>query len=141
MTWGEFFRKNLMNFFIIVTCVSVLMALIGPVFDPERIFGYEAYYSPLLFGVIGVLPSFVTFSRKELTFNQMIVRKVLHLILLEGLILSIGILTGIMKADVLLSIALSIFVIFLLVYFISWIIDSKKAVELNADLKVFQAKE
>jgi hypothetical protein len=140
MSLGEFLRKSLMSFFIIVTCVSVVIGTLGLIYEPNRRIGYEAYFSPLIFGVIGVLPSIVTYSKKELTIKQMIFRKVLQLLLLEILILSFMYRMGIMEPNMALLIALSVFGVFLIVHFISWIIDRDKAAQLNQDLKLFQGR-
>jgi hypothetical protein len=137
---GDFVRKNLMNFFIIVTCVSVLIGVLGLVFEPDRRFGYEAYFSPIIFGIIGILPSLVTYSKKELTIKKMLLRNILQLIVIEIMILSFGYLMGIMKRDMLPSLAFSILIVFLIVHLVSWFIDSKKAVKLNEELKVFQGR-
>ena len=51
-----FVKKIMMSFFISVTCISLAMGIIGLIFNPNTRFGYEAYFSPLIFGAIGVLP-------------------------------------------------------------------------------------
>jgi uncharacterized membrane protein len=68
------------------------------------------------------------------------VRKVIQLIVLEGLVLSFGYVMGIMKGNMMLSVGLSVLVIFLVVHLISWVIDSKKAAQLNEELKAFQGR-
>lgn len=140
MSLGDFLRKNLMRFFIIVTCVSIAIGLLGLIYEPNRQFGYEAYFSPIIFGLIGVLPSIVMYSKKELTIKQMKTRKVLQLIVLEGMVLSFGYVMGIMKVNMMLSLALSVLVVFIMVHLISWIIDYKEAEKLNEDLKAFQGR-
>jgi len=140
MSLGDFLRKNLMRFFIIVTCVSIAIGLIGLIYEPNRQFGYEAYFSPIIFGLIGVLPSIVTYSKKELTIKQMKARTVLQLIVLEGMVLSFGYVMGIMKDNMMLSLALAVLVVFIMVHLISWLIDYKEAKKLNEDLKAFQGR-
>lgn len=138
MRLNEFLRKLLMRYFIIVTAVTLLMGIIGLQYEPHVKFGYEAFFSPLLFGLMGVIPSFVTYSKKELTLKQMKARKILQLLVLEVIILSFGNIMNIMKPDMLGSMALSIFIIFVGVHIIEWMIDQKKAQELTLDLKAFQ---
>ena len=70
----------------------------------------------------------------------MVFRKVLQLIVLEGILLIFGYLAGMIKDDMIISFAVSVLLVFLIVHFISWIIDCKKADKLNADLKAFQEK-
>lgn len=140
MIFEDFLKKSLMKFFIIVTCITVVIGILGLIYEPNRRFGYEAYFSPLIFGVIGIIPSIVTYSKVELTFKQMVFRKILQLIILESLVLLFGHLFGILKENMIISVALSVLFVFLIVHFITWIIDCKTADKLNENLKAFQKK-
>lgn len=142
MNFKDFLKKCLMNFFIIVTCVSVVIGILGLIYEPNRRFGYEAYFSPLIFGAISTVSSFVTYSKKELTVRQMIFRNVIQLLVLEFLILITGYSFGIMKDTMILtSVAVSIIIVFIIVHLVSWLIDFKTAANLNDSLKVYQRKE
>lgn len=142
MNFKDFLKKCLMEFFIIVTCISVVIGVIGLIYEPTKRFGYEAYFSPLIFGAISTVSSFVTYSKKELTVKQMIFRNVLQLMVLECMILITGYSFGIMKDKMILSsVAISVIVVFIAVQFISWIIDSKTAANLNDSLKIYQKNE
>lgn len=142
MNFNDFLKKCLMNFFIIVTCVSVVIGIIGLIYEPNRRFGYEAYFSPLIFGAISTISSFVTYSKKELTVRQMIFRNCLQLLVLECLILITGYSFGIMNdKTILVSVALSIIIVFIIVNIISWLLDFKTAVILNDSLKAYQKND
>lgn len=142
MSFNDFFKKCLMDFFIIVTCISVVIGIIGLIYEPNRTFGYEAFFSPLIFGAISILPSFVTYSKKELTIKQMVFRNLLQLLILECLILITGYLLGIMKDErILISVGISVIIVYIIVQLISWIIDSKTAAILNKNLKVYQKSD
>jgi uncharacterized membrane protein len=142
MNFKDFLKKCLMNFFIIVTCVSVVIGILGLIYEPTKRFGYEAYFSPLIFGAISTISSFVTYSKKELTVRQMIFRNGLQLLVLECMILITGYFFGIMKDKMILtSVALSIIVVFIIVHLVSWVIDFKTAANINDSLKVYQRNE
>lgn len=141
MSWDEFLRKSLMDFFIGVACITLLMGILGLIYEPHQRFGYEAYFSPFIFGLIGILPSLVTYSKKELTIGQMLKRKALQLVILEGLILGFGYAMGIMKGTMMVSMAGAVFLVFLLVHLISYTIASKEAANLSQELKAFQNKK
>lgn len=139
MSFKDFVKKTLMNFFIIATCISVVMGIIGLIYEPDRRFGYEAYFSPLIFGAISTIPSFVTYSKRELTVKQMLFRNVLQLFLIEFLVLITGYYFGIMKDKmILISVAISVIIVFITVHIISWLIDLKTATTLNENLKDYQ---
>lgn len=134
----EFLRKVLMHYFIIVTLVTLVIAILGMVYEPNQQFGYEAYFSPLIFGLLGVVPSIATYSKKELTVKQMIVRKGIQLILIEIMIIAFSTMMGILKSEMIGSMVFSIFIIFIIVHIIEWLIGNKKAHELTLELKAFQ---
>lgn len=140
MVLGDFLRKALMSFFIIVTLVSVVIGVLGLIFEPNRTFGYEAYFSPIIFGLIGVLPSIVTYAQTELTVRQLLFRKVFQLIVLEIMVLAFSYGMGAIKGHMIYSVALAIIVVYLMVHLIMWLLDSKRAQKLTADLKAFQQR-
>lgn len=142
MNFNDFLKKRLIDFFIIVTCISAVIGIIGLIYEPNRRFGYEAYFSPLIFGAISIIPSFVTYSNKELTVKQMIFRNVIQLLILECLILITGYSFGVMKdKTILTSVAFSVIIVFIIVHLISWVIDSKTAAILNENLKAYQKND
>lgn len=134
-----FIKKIMMSFFISVACICVAMAIIGVIFEADTRFGYEAFLSPLIFGAAATLPTLVQYSKKELSLSQTAVRKGIHLVLLEVVILSIlyleGMLTSISMA---LSLGISISVIDLAVNMVLWIKDRSIANEFNDALKKLQ---
>jgi|ASRL01.1.fsa_nt_gi hypothetical protein len=134
-----FFKKVVISFFVTVTCIVLAMALVGLIFDPDVRFGYEAFFSPLIFGLITSLPLFIKYSKHELSIGQSLLRDGIYLLLIELLILSVlyfnQILTSLSMA---LSLAFSIFIINVTVKIVLWINDKKTADEFNKALKVYQ---
>ena len=138
MSFSEFVRKQLMNYFIIVTILTLVIGILGLIYEPNQRFGYEAYFSPLLFGLIAVIPSLVTYSTKELSLKQSIMRKIFQLLLIEAMILSFSHIMGILKSEMIGSMILSILIVFVAVHLIEWIINNKNAKKLTLKLKAFQ---
>lgn len=135
-------KKVLPSFFISVTCISLVMAILGTVFFPNQQFGYEGFWFPVLFGIAAVLPQFITYSKKELSVKQMFLRNALHLILLEITILLLNYLGGARySAKVTLSIVLAILIIDVTVHLVLWMNDKKTAKDFNESLRAWQDKE
>jgi len=134
-----FARRIMMSFFVSVSCITVAMALIGMAFSPNTTFGYEAFFSPVIFGALATLPMLVKYSKKELTIRQTIIRSALHLILLEAVILAalylVGLLTSLSMA---VSLGVSILVIDVTVNLVLWIQDSRTAKQFNEALVKLQ---
>jgi hypothetical protein len=134
----EFIRRQLMTYFIIVTIVTLVIGILGLIYEPGQRFGYEAFFSPLLFGFIGVIPSVVTYSKKELSVKQVRIRMIIQLLVLEVMILSFGYIVGILKSEMIGSMILSIFAVFIAVNLFQWLLDNKKAIKLTRELKAYQ---
>ncbi|MHC1695998.1 MAG: hypothetical protein AB9835_12175 [Eubacteriales bacterium] len=131
-----------MEYFIITTCITAAIGVLGMSLDPSAKFGYESFFSPLIFGLISLVPSLVTYSRKEISFWQVVIRKILYLILLEGLLIFFGfwskILTSVIDS---VFFGITVIIVYILVNIISWQIDRKEAVKINSVLKSFQGRE
>lgn len=141
MSFTEFMKKNIMSYFIIVTGITIVMAVFGGSVDPDRSFGYNAFYSPLLYAAVAVFPSIVFYSKKELTFRQMLFRKILHFLLIELLLIGFSLYLRVVD-DLITVLALAAFIllVYLFTSIIQWFIDTKTMVEINKGLKRLQDK-
>lgn len=134
-----FVKKVMMSFFVSVTCICTVMALVGMVFEADARFGYEAFLSPLIFGAVASIPSLVQYSKKDLSLRQTAIRNAIHFLLLEAGILSILYFLGLLtSASMAVSLGISIFVIDLIVNLVLWINDKRTAKEFNNALKRLQ---
>lgn len=134
-----FIKKIMMSFFVSVTLICFAMALIGLNFDMNTQFGYEAFFSPLIFGLISSLTLLVQYSKKELSVKQAMLRTVIHFILLETVIIAVLFFEGLLTSlNVAITLAVSIFIIYLTVKLILWINDKRIAKEFTVALKKLQ---
>ena len=144
MSPKEFLKEVLSTYFIVVTLVVVCMLVLGTVFQPNQTFGYDVFFSPLLYGLLGVLPMIITYSKKELSIRQTLVRKGLQLLALEGVLMLLGFgSNGLSKDEMPLigAFAISVFVIFVLVHLISYFLDCGQAARLNRELELLKQSE
>lgn len=140
MNFKTFFIKEIMmSFFVSSTCICAAMALVGMIFETDTLFGYEAFLSPLIFGAIASFTLLVKYSRRELSLKQAAIRNILHFILLEATILFVLYIIGALRSvSVTVSLAISIFMIYLTVNLVLWINDKRTAREFNNALKILQ---
>lgn len=142
MQGKEFLRSTCMSFFIVVTCVDAAIFILGTLFQKNALFGYEAFLSPLIFGLFSVLPMAVMYSRKELSVKEIIFRKILQLFLLEILLcfITFGDFSTMMEdCTITLSFCTSVMIIFILVHLIIYLLDFRTARQINQQLKEFQS--
>ncbi|WP_312650712.1 hypothetical protein [Proteiniclasticum sp.] len=134
-----FVKKVMLSFYISVTFIVLAMAIVGLVFEPDIRMGYEAFFSPLIFGAIATFPKLITYSREELSVRQTLIRNILHFLLLEVLILGSLYFTEVLTSvSMTVSLAVTILIIYISVSAIMWISDKKTALEFNNALRIYQ---
>ena len=129
---------------LLVTLITVMMIILGNLLDRGRVFSYDALVSPLIYALIGTAATMITRSDRELSVRNLIIRKVISLLLIEGAVIFIALNADTIpteKSWVLPSLALGVFVIFVLAHIILYFIDRKEAEELNADLSRYQERQ
>ena len=141
MSFKEILYRSLMTYFILVTCITAGIMILGLAFDPDARFGYDAFVSPFIFAALGVIPNFVMYSSKELSNKQIILRKIIQFAVIEAEVIGICIISPNIpteKAEVITGLIISVFVIFLLANFIIIVNDYFSAKKLTKDLMQFQ---
>ena len=140
----ERIRDILNSFFISVTLINVAMLILGKILAPDQTFGYEAFLYPLIYGLIGTIPSLLIRDKKELSVRQELVRKIMQVLLLIVLLLAF-MFGGQKNTPELIAaavgVSLSVIIIFVLVNLILWWLDLRTARDLTKDLLQFQQKQ
>ena len=141
--WKELLIRTLRLYTLLVTLIIVLMIILGNLLDRGRFFSYGAFFSPLIYALIGTVATVITRSGRELSVRSLIIRKVISLLLIEGAIIFIALNSDTIPAEkswVIPGLALGIFAVFVLSHLILYFTDKKEADKLNADLARFQEK-
>ena len=130
-----------MAFFISTTFITIGSGIVGSIYFKDAVIGNEAFFGPPIIGLLTSFISIVNYSKKELSMRQAIVRKVIHLFLIEGLILGLNYLSGVnFTPQLFIVVALVIMLIFLSVHVIIWLNDKRMANDFNKELEHFQAR-
>lgn len=141
MDFKRFLVNKLILFFMLSTLITAAVSLIGLLFDGDTRFGYKEMLTPIEYAALCLLPTFVTFSKRELSPKALLARKALMLVLIEGVILFIAFTSDVIdtgRVEVVLAIAGSVLVIFVLVHLFMWLKDAAEAKKLNRELEAFQ---
>ncbi len=142
MELRRFLAGKLTLFFTLSTLIAAAVSLIGGAFDGGARFGYDALLAPMKYAALCLLPTLVTWSRRELSAKEMLVRKALMLVLLEAEILLIAFTSPAIdtaRAEVVLTLAGSVLVIFALANLFAWLRESAEAKCMSRDLARFQS--
>ena len=143
MEFKRFLVNKLILFFMLSTMITVAVSLIGSEFDGDASLSYGALMPPVKYAALCLLPTFVTWSRHELSLREMLLRKALVLVLLEAVILLIAFTSPVIDTEngwVVLTLVGSVLVIFLLVNLFTWLRESAEAKRMTLDLEEFHAR-
>ncbi|MCM1055319.1 MAG: hypothetical protein NC394_07340 [Bacteroides sp.] len=141
MSLKEILYRSLTIYFILVTCITAVITILGSAFDPDAKFGYSAFVSPFIFAALGVIPNLLMYSSKELSDKQIILRKIIQFAVIEAEVVGVCIISPIIhteKAEVIIGVIISVPVIFILVNFISIMNNYFSAKQLTKELMQFQ---
>ena len=141
MDLKRFLVNKLILFFMLSTLITAAVSLIGSAFDGEGLLGYGDMLVPVEYAALCMLPTLVTWSRRELLPKALLLRKAIMLVLIEAVILFIAftsdaIDTG--RPAVVLVITGSVLVIFVLANLFMWMKDAAETRKLNRELEAFQ---
>ncbi|MBQ6366127.1 MAG: hypothetical protein IJI61_06920 [Oscillospiraceae bacterium] len=141
MTLRQFLIRKLMLFFTLSTLITIAIYILGTSFDPAARFGYDGFLSPLIYAGVCVVPSLVTWSKRELKLRELLLRELLQFLLTETIVLGLAFRSSVIDTSrpaVVIGIAGSVLVIYLLAFLISWATNSAEARETDRELQKFQ---
>lgn len=139
--WKGLLIRALRLYTLLVTLITILMIVLGNLLDRDRVFGYDAFFSPLLYALIGTAATLITRSDKELSVRSLIIRKIISLLLIEGAIIAIA-----LKADtiptgqawIVPGLAAGILAVWLLSNAMMYVSDKREAERLTEELARYQ---
>lgn len=136
MDFKEFMHFLLRQYFVIYTGSMMATFCFCLAFYPGEVLPVSYLAWMLLFSLCGTLPGLVFYSKKELSKEQWIIRKGIHFVLLETVLLTAGRILGMyqgMKQGV--WFAITIFAVYVFVVAISYWSEKRTAEALNEKLK------
>ena len=145
MSFREYFMKKIIpNYFMIVTSITIGMAVTGILFYGNRDIGIMTLFVPPVFGALGCLPLLMDFAFLKVKSSGLglVLYNAIELVLLETVILTaayfLGMINSILTA---LITAVIVFAIFTAVGAIMYIQDKKFCDDLNDALAEYSKKE
>ena len=134
---GEAFKM----YFILVTLITVLLLILGLTLDNDRVLGYEAFLSPLIYAAIGVIPVFFFGSEKEISMKRLLIQRIVTLLFVEAVVLVLAFSAKSIPTErkgVVIGIAVGIAVVYVLSLVVEYVFELIQSRELNEALEVYQ---
>lgn len=126
---------------MLTTLITIAIFVVGSAFDAEARFGYDAMLTPLRYAACCVLPTFATYSKRELKRKELIARMGLELVLIEAVMLFFAFTSPAIdttRISVILVITGSVLIIYVMARLFSWLRESAEAKVMNEDLQRFR---
>ena len=140
MQGKELINDMIYTYFMLVTMIVGVMAVLGVYFIPEARFGYEAFGMPLIYAAWGTLPNVVMYAKKELTLKQFLVRKTIQLIMVEIIVIMVAIPSEHRETQLVVALGMGILVVYFLTHLIEWFQNYNTAKQMTEELLNFQRK-
>ena len=128
-------------YFILVTLITVLLLILGLTLDNDRVLGYEAFLSPLIYAAIGVIPVFFFGSEKEISMKRLLIQRIVTLLFVEAAVLVLAFSAKsipTVRKGVVIGIAVGIAVVYVLSLVVEYVFEFIQSRELNEALEVYQ---
>ena len=133
MTFKEFVLSRMRLFFFLTTMILAASSIFGGMIAPDQEIKYYHLFSPIIIAACCVLPTCVTFYKKEPTVGQYIIRQIIEIILIEAVVLFlVSVPEGVDKILFYVVLGAVILVIYLLAMVMMWLekyLESKKLTE------------
>ena len=134
-------EKALKLYFIEVTLITILLMILGLMFDSDRTFSYQAFASPLIYAAIGTLPVLLFDQDKELSVKKLILRNFAELAIIEAVILFMAFFADSIpteKREVVIGIAVGIAVVYVITCAFDYLFEMTESRNLNKALLRYQ---
>jgi sensor c-di-GMP phosphodiesterase-like protein len=140
MKFRDFLIQRLHLFFFLVTMILLTQMVLGSIMEPDLVLHYSNFAGTFLMAGLGVLPTFVGYSKKELTLPQLLVREAIQLVMIEGIMVWITTkrLEGPEKIKTAILVCISVAVIFAMVLLMSWLRQRQESQKMTEQLKKLQ---
>lgn len=87
-------KKYMIDFLMIQAGITLAIGIISCINPPPAGINRYMFFMPFVYAFLCLLPSFVTYSREELSIKQMTVRKVIQFVLIELLVVLVSCIMG-----------------------------------------------
>jgi len=141
MELKDFIKELIRNYFIIFAIIVIMITLLRQIFSPGAYFELTDIFIYMICALVADLPSMIFYSKKEISEKEMRLRRIIHFVILEAVLLTLanvmGWVTGGLNTFLF---ALQIGVIYMLVRSFSWLDDRRAARKINEKLKEMKEK-
>jgi len=139
MKLSEFLQRIIKNGLIIFASIIMILTILRQLYTPNIPFDLNSIYIIMGFSFLGALTGIILYSPNEISEKNMRIRRTIHFITLELLLIALSIIFQIVNSTIeVIVLALQIAVIYFIVRLLTWRHDKKEAQKINEKLKALK---
>ena len=142
MSFKSFLLSRIQIYFLLAALIFAVSMIMGMIFAPDEKIYYYQLAGPFILSGLCILPTFVSYYKKEPTLKQYIIRNIIQLIMIDGIV--IWMTKAPEDADPVLFyilISSAVVVIYFLVLLMCWLQKYRQSKKLTQQLLSLQARE
>ncbi len=143
MRFKEYLKSQAVPMFFVSFCfITLAMAVLGSLFEPDAQLGYGVLFSPFVYSIAAALIDLMFYTKKEPSPRGALLRNIINVLLLEAGMLAILYFAGALTSPGLsLALALAILAIYFAVKLLLWLNDRRYSKALNQALWELQKRQ
>ncbi len=135
-------KKCMMDFLLIQAGITFVIGVIGCIKAPVSRISYDSFFMPFIYAFFCSIPSFVIYSAKELSIKQMLVRKAIHFLLIESIVMLISYMIGTLTdTSICIAILLAVIVVYTAVNVFEYLFCKLEADAMTKKIQYIRGKE
>lgn len=139
MSSSKLVQKTGKDFLIIFALIIIIITFLRQIYYPHLVFDLKSIYIIMAFSFLSACLGFILYSPNEISEKNMRIRRSIHFLTLEVLLLTLGSIFSIVnRVSDAAILALQIAVIYALVRLLSWRKDKNEAQKINDKLKALK---
>ncbi|MHC0037646.1 DUF3021 family protein [Pseudoneobacillus sp. C159] len=139
MKRSDLVRKLIRDFLLIFATIIMIITFLRQIYDPQTVFDLKSIYIIMAFSFISSLVGFILYSPNDISEQIMRLRRAIHFLTLEVLLIALASIFDIVNSGVeAIILAVQIAAIYIIVRLLSWHHDKKETNKINEKLKSFK---
>lgn len=135
-------KKCMLDFLVIQAGITLAMGIIGCINPPSYGVSHYLFFMPFVYAFFCVIPSVVVYSSKELSIKQMLVRKAIHFVLIELIVMLISYKTGVLASTFMrIAIPLSAAAVYIMVNVLEYLFCKLEADTMTKKIQCVREKD
>lgn len=131
----EFLSKMFRVFLIAHLCISINVAIVGHLLEPDAQLTYLSFWGPVVMAALCILPSLILYSRHKLSIKEVIFRRALQVLFIEAIVLiGLYIVAPMREVGAVVTVGVSVLIVYGVICLIDWAQGKMDADAMNRKL-------